>query len=364
MFPFCVTCAFILMLTQGHCTQAQMCMVACDIPTAAEWRAGIEEAYRLALPVRDGQPLAMTADAPVVDVDAFGICVVTVGGEVYTVGDTGMNFAIQSICKPVMYGLALQQHGRDYLLERVGIEATGFPFNSIAALSVRPTKLQNPNVNAGAMAVASLLKGSSAAERWQSVLEEFKHYIGREPTLSQGVLKSEMAGSATNQVLAQTMLKEGLLYSDAQEAVELYLKGCSLEVTAKDLAEIAAVWATAGKHPISQEQVFPAKFIRDILSAITINGVYDSSGAWLFNIGIPTKSGVGGGICACVPGICGIGIFSPRLDQAGNSVRGQLALQHLSKRFRLHIFDPRPPRHDWIPEEEYRRLQSTQELAN
>jgi len=209
------------------------------------------------------------------------------------------------------------------------------------------------------MATASLLKGSSQEERWHDLLNEFKHYLGRTPTLSTGILKSELAGSATNQVLAQTMLKEGLLYGDAQSAVELYLKACSLEVTAKDLALIASVWAAAGKHPLSQEQAFPAKYIRDILSAITISGVYDTSGEWLFDIGIPTKSGVAGGICASVPGICGIGIYSPRLDPSGNSVRGQLALKHLSKRFRLHIFDPRPPRHDWIPEEEYRRLQQS-----
>jgi len=117
-------------------SEQEMCMVSCDIPTAAEWQAGIEEAYRLALPVKEGQPLQMTADAPPINVDAFGICVVTVGGDVYTVGEIGETFAIQSICKPVMYELALQQHGRDYLLEHIGIEATGFPFNSIVALSV------------------------------------------------------------------------------------------------------------------------------------------------------------------------------------------------------------------------------------
>jgi glutaminase len=190
-------------------------------------------------------------------------------------------------------------------------------------------------------------------------MDTFKKYTGHLLTVDEAVFKSEIATSATNQVLTKTMDSKKLLYGDPDDALMRYLKACSINVTCKDIALIAATWANEGVQPLSNERVLKVQHIRDILSAIAINGVYDTSGEWLYRIGIPTKSGIGGGLCCVVPGVCGIGIFSPLLDTHGNSVRGQKALEYLSSRFHFHIFDPRPPEKDWIPEAEYMELKTS-----
>ena len=284
-----------------------------------------------------------------VDPDLFGIAIATVDGQVFKVGDADTPFPIQSLSKLFVYGLALEDHGREEMLKKVGVNATGLPYNSIIAADVRaptaenPKALQNPMVSAGAIATASLIKGATEEKKWERVRGMYARYAGRDLPLNEQVYQAEMKNTAMSRALAELLSAYKLLYARVDETIARYLKGTSVNITAKDLAVMGATLANGGINPLTKERAVKEKYVQNILSAMAIAGLYDDSGKWMFTVGLPAKSGVGGGIVAVVPGRFAIAVYSPPLDSRGNSVRGVKVVEELSRRWYLHIFAPRRP---------------------
>jgi glutaminase len=273
-----------------------------------------------------------------VNPELFSICIVTVDGQVYKVGDYEHFFTIQSISKVFAYGLALEDHGRDYILTRVGVEPTGDAFNAIM-LDEQSKRPYNPMVNAGAIATTSLIKGSDPTERLNRMLEMFKRYIGRDMLVDISIFTSERSTGHRNRAMAHLMLNFGMIDRNIEEALDLYFQQCAVLVNCQDLAVMAATLANKGMNPITKKQAVDKPHIKDILSVMYTCGMYNFAGEWAYKIGIPAKSGICGGIIAVVPNKMGIGVFSPPLDARGNSVRGVKVCEELSQRLGLHLFD-------------------------
>jgi len=280
----------------------------------------------------------------------FGICVVTAEGQVFEVGDCDQLFTIQSISKAFVFGLALEDHGREYVNSKVSVEPTGEAFNSIV-LDEATNRPYNPMVNAGAIATADLIKGQNGTERLKRLLEMFKRYTGRDHDINVPVFLSEKATGHRNRAMAYLMLNFGMVSEKLDETLDLYFQQCSILVNAKDLAMIAATLANGGINPVTKERAVDERYVQDIISVMLTCGMYDASGEWAYRVGMPAKSGVGGGIVAVVPGKLGIGTFSPPLDQKGNSVRGIKVCEELSRDFGLHLFNVAKPERnlqEWI----------------
>jgi glutaminase len=296
---------------------------------------GLHDRYR---DLGEGSPADYIPELAQVDPDQFAIAAATVDGTTFGAGDTEARFTIQSISKLLLYGLALETHGRDYVLHRVGVAPTGDPFNAIE-LSDDGRRAPNPMVNAGAIAITDMVIGDDLVERVEAVRDMFARYLGHRPEVDQAVWASERATGNHNRAIAYLMLDHGIIQDRVEETLDLYFGQCSVLVTASDLAIIGATIANHGVHPVTQEQVIPQEVIRDQLTVAFTCGMYDYAGEWAFSVGIPSKSGVGGGILGILPGIGGIATFSPRLDGHGNSVRGLRVFEALSETFNLHLFD-------------------------
>ncbi len=288
--------------------------------------------------LHDGAVANYIPELAKVDPNLFSICVITVDGQVYEVGDYNQLFTIQSISKVFVHGLALKDHGRDYVLTKVGVEPTGDAFNAII-LDERSNRPLNPMVNAGAIATTSLIKGSRPTERLNRMLNMFQRYIGRDIFVDISVFMSERTTGHRNRAMAHLMLNFGMIDEKIDEALDLYFQQCSLMVNCRDLALMAATLANKGTNPITGEQAVESCYIKDILSMMYTCGMYNFAGEWAYKIGLPAKSGVCGGIIAVVRNQIGIGVFSPLLDSLGDSVRGVKVCEELSQQFGLHLFD-------------------------
>jgi glutaminase len=275
-----------------------------------------------------------------VDPKLFGIAIVTTDNQVLTMGDVNYLFSIQSISKVFTLALVMGQLGPEKTFQRVGSEPTGRPFNSVNAVVDMPTHTGNPFVNAGAIATTSLVNGKNEDEKWNSILAFYSKAAGEKLTVIDEVYKSEAATNAGNKALAMLLAKYERIYSDPFEAVDIYTKQCSVGVNAVQLARMGAVLANNGANPATGEQVIPREDIPYILSAMTMEGLYDASGSWAWNVGLPAKSGVGGGIVAVAPGKGAIVVFSPRLDEAGNSVKAQKVIDYVANQLSYNIFSP------------------------
>jgi glutaminase len=271
--------------------------------------------------------------------DWFGICIVTVDGQVYEIGDWEQLFTLQSISKAFVYGMALEDHGRDYVVKRVGVEPTGDDFNSIIKLDESSKRPYNPMVNAGAIATTSLIKGVGPTERLNRMLDMFQRYVGHNLFIDMSVFMSERTTGHRNRAMAHLMLNFGMIDAKIDEALDLYFQQCSLMVNCRDLAVMAATLANNGMNPITQERAVDSRYIRDILTVMYTCGMYDFAGEWAYKVGLPAKSGVSGGLIVVVPQQMGIAIFSPPLDSHGSSVRGIKVSEELSEKFGLHLFD-------------------------
>ncbi len=271
----------------------------------------------------------------------FGICVATVDGHVYEVGDARHPFTIQSISKPFVYGLALEDRGKAAVLQRIGVEPTGDAFNeiSLAAESGRPL---NPMINAGAIASTSLVAGHSPEDRWSRILGLFSMYAGRGVVPNETVYRSERETGHRNRAIGHMLRNFSILEDDPEPVLDLYFRQCSIEVSCRDLGVMAATLATGGVNPVTRERALDPCNVDEVLSVMTTCGMYDYAGEWVYRVGLPAKSGVAGGILAVLPGQLGIGIFSPPLDSRGNSVRGVAVCQALSDDMELHFL--RAPR--------------------
>ncbi|NDV26529.1 glutaminase A [Desulfovibrio sp. JC010] len=270
----------------------------------------------------------------------FGIVICTVDGKMYKIGDTDVTFAIESISKIFSLALALEDAGRETILKNVGVYHTGLPFNSIIASDVREVILQNPLVNVGAITTTSYINGTDSNDKWRRELDKFNLFAGRKLTVMEDVFRSEAETNQHNRALAWQFSSFGYLKGDPDDATLRYTRACSVGITCKDLAVMGATLANQGCNPVTGKQVVKKEFVRDILSVMTIAGLYDSTGPFFFRTGLPAKSGVGGGIVAVVPGRFAIATFSPPLDKFGNSARGVKAMTKLSENLELHVLNP------------------------
>jgi glutaminase len=270
----------------------------------------------------------------------FGIALATADGHVYEVGDANHLFTIQSISKPFVYGLALEDHGVDYVLRKVGVEPTGEAYNSIV-FDERGNRPFNPMVNAGAIATTALVKGKGHDQRLARLLRKFSDLAGRPLDIDHAVYISERATGHRNRAIGYLELNFGMIDEPVDEHLDLYFEQCSILVSARDLALMAATVANNGVNPLTGKRALDEQYVKNVLSVMHSCGMYDYAGEWSYRIGLPAKSGVAGGIIAVLPGEFGIGTFSAALDQQGNSCRGIQVCEELSERFKLHMFKSR-----------------------
>jgi glutaminase len=287
-------------------------------------------------PLRDGQVATYIPELAKADPGWFGICIATTDGQVYETGDTRIPFTIQSISKPFTYGLALEDRGRYAVLEKIGVEPTGDAFNSIS-LAPESGRPLNPMINAGAIAATSLVAGHSPADRFERLLAVFSLYAGRSLGLDHAVYESERETGHRNRAIGHMLRNFDILSGDPEPALDLYFRQCAIAVSCRDLSVMAATLANGGQNPVTGDRVVRPELVRDILSVMTTCGMYDAAGEWVYWVGMPAKSGVAGGILAVLPGQLGIGVFSPALDERGNSVRGVATCRDLSTELNLHL---------------------------
>ncbi len=274
--------------------------------------------------------------------ELFGICVVGTSGQVYSVGEAEYEFTIMSVSKPFLFALVCQEVGVEEARQKLGVNATGLAFNSLAAIERNPDGRTNPMVNSGAIATTSLVPGADFAARWKFIHDGLSRFAGRTLPLNDEVYASASATNYRNQSIARLLQSYNRVYLEPAEAVDLYTKQCSLNVSARDLAVMGATLADGGVNPLTKERVVDPQICHYALAVMTTAGLYETSGDWLFDIGLPGKSGIGGGIVTVSPGKGGLGTFAPPLDAAGNSVKGQLVAKFLSQQLGMDLFVSQP----------------------
>jgi glutaminase len=310
-------------------------------PTRAQVEAVVREAYDKFKNDNSGKNADYIPYLAQVDSKLFGVAVVTTDNQVFTLGDINYSFSIQSISKVYSLALAMDELGAEKVFESVGSEPTGRAFNSVFAVADMPTHTGNPLVNAGAIATVSLISGKTADEKWNKILNFYSRAAGEKLVLIDEVYKSEAATNAGNKALSMLLAKYERIYADPFESVDVYTKQCSVGVNVAQLARMGATLANNGKNSATGEQVIKADNVPYILSTMTMAGLYDGSGGWAWHVGLPAKSGVGGGIVAIVPGKGAIAVFAPPLDQAGNSVKAQKVIEYVTTKLDFNLFSPR-----------------------
>jgi glutaminase len=308
------------------------------LPPPEDVRVLLVDAYERYRDDRDGvvaDYIPALADA---SPDLFGACIVSTRGERLAVGDAAHEFSIQSVSKPFVFALVCQAIGYEAARVKLGVNSTGLPFNSVMAVELNEHRTMNPMVNAGAIAATSLVPGATTIDKWQSIVGTLSSFAGRELELDEDVYESETATNLRNRGIAHLLDGYGRLYCDPAVATDLYTRQCSLRVSASDLAVMVATLADGGVNPITHERVIDAHHCKRVLAVLATAGLYELSGDWLYEVGLPGKSGVSGGIVTVAPGKGGLGAFSPPLDAAGNSVRGQRLTKHVSERLGLNLF--------------------------
>ena len=309
-----------------------------ELPASDEVRRLVTEAYELYRVNGDGTVADYIPVLAGASPDQFGISVVGVKGRSFAVGDVDATFSIQSVSKPFVFALVCEAIGYGEARRRLGVNGTGFPFDSLMAVELNADRTMNPLVNAGAMATTSLVPGSTADEKWERIRDGLSRFAGHELTVNEDVYASESSTNLRNQGMAHLLESYGRLYFDPDEATDLYTRQCSLEVSVHDLAVMGATLANGGANPETGEVVISPGVSRRVLAVMATAGLYELSGDWLYEIGVPGKSGVSGGIVTVAPGKGGLATFSPPLDAAGNSVRGQLVTKYLAERLGLNLF--------------------------
>lgn len=272
----------------------------------------------------------------------FGICVVAVDGRIVAVGDAEHEFTIMSVSKPFIFALICDLIGATGARERLGVNATGYAFNSLAGIERNTDGRTNPMVNAGAIATTSLVPGENIEAKWRFISEGLSRFAGRTLSVNEEVYASALETNFRNRSIAWMLESMGRIYCDPAEATELYTRQCSLNVSAKDLAVMGATLAHGGFNPLTRERVVKPEVCHYALAVMLTAGLYETSGDWLYEIGLPGKSGIGGGIVTVSPGKGGLGTFAPPLDEAGNSIKGQLVAQFLSQRLGLDLLVSSP----------------------
>lgn len=310
---------------------------------AAAIDAAVKEAHAKYRGLKEGKNADYIPALAKVDPNLYGIVVVGVDGKVSKAGDTDAQFSIQSISKVFTLARVIEESGAKTIQDKVGVDATGQVFNSIIAIEQQKGEEMNPFVNPGAIATVSLVHGKTAEEKWKRILETHEQFAGRALQVNEPVYKSESETNQRNQAIAKLLEAYKRLYFDPAQTTDIYTRQCSINVSAQDLATMAATLANGGRNPVTKKQVVKPETVAHVLAVMATAGLYDDSGIWLYNVGLPAKSGVGGGLIAVAPGRFGIAVFSPPLDEAGNSVRAQRAITDIVKKLHAnpYLIEPR-----------------------
>lgn len=309
--------------------------------TGVELQTAVDEAYEKFKDLKDGKNADYIPILATVPSELFGVVIVTRAGDVYAAGDTDYIFAIESTSKPFNLALVMEEYGPEEVQEKIGVEATGLPFNSKLAMELIKARSVNPLVNAGAIAQVSMVKAKNEEERWNKVFQNMKDFAGTELKIMDEVYESEITTSWSNRAIANLLYNYGRLYSEPEDALRVYTKMCSVGVSTTDLGFMGATLANGGVNPKTGKRLMKEEYVHQLLAVMLTAGFYDESGEWAYTAGLPSKTGVGGGIVSVVPGVMAIAAFSPRLNEAGNSVRAQEAIDFISDKFDLNIFKPR-----------------------
>lgn len=312
------------------------------LPPVSARRAALQRVHEECLPITEGRNSQVYPALAGADASHFGISLYSVAGAHEEVGDVTDSFVIMSVSKPFVLALVCQDHGWARAGELLGMNATGRPFNSVEAIYACPGGRTNPMVNPGAIATTSHVLASSAAERWQRIHATMSAFAGRELGLDEQTYANVAVSNQRNRVILAALAERGLLGCDPEEALDLYGRQCCLEVTCGDLAVMGATLANGGRNPVTGVQVIEGELCHPVLAAMLTAGMYEDSGSWLYRVGLPAKSGIGGGIVAVSPGKGGLGVYSPPLDAAGNSVRGVQAAMRISTDLGLDLLASRP----------------------
>jgi glutaminase len=313
-----------------------------DLPDRALVQRLVDEAHELYRSNREGQTSQVYPALARVPAELFGVCVLGTDGIAFAAADADHEFTIMSVSKPFVFALVCGLIGPDVARQKLGVNSTGLPFNSLAAVERTNDGRTNPMVNAGAIAATSLASGSSLEGRWRFLHEGLSRFAGRELSLDREVYSSASATNSRNQSIARLLQSYRRLYCDPSEAVDLYTRQCSLRVSARDLATMGAALADGGVNPLTKERVVDAQVCHYTLAVMLTAGLYENSGEWLYDVGLPAKSGIGGGIVTVSPGKGGMGTFAPPLDDQGNSVKGQLVAKFLSARLGMDLLISTP----------------------
>jgi len=313
-----------------------------QLPSPERVRALVTDAYERFKSNTDGENSQVYPALARVPSDLFGICVVGTSGNRYAAGAAEHEFTIMSVSKPFLFALVCEAVGVQAVREKVGVNATGLAFNSLEGIERNSDGRTNPMVNSGAIATTSLVPGPSLAAQWKFIHDGLSRFAGRPLPLNDEVYASASETNYRNQSIARLLQSYGRIYMDPAEAVDLYTKQCSLNVSARDLAVMGATLADGGVNPITKERVVDAAVCHYALAVMATAGLYETSGDWLFDIGLPGKSGIGGGIVTVSPGKGALGTFAPPLDRAGNSIKGQLVSAFLSQQLGMDLFVSRP----------------------
>jgi glutaminase len=305
---------------------------------ASRIQEAVDRVYEMYKDVDEGAVATYIPELGKADPKDFAICLVTADGRTFHAGDWKKEFTIQSMCKPFAFLMALEQHGVEETLKRVGVEPSGDPFNSIE-LDPKTARPFNPMINAGAIAIASMIKQSPVEEGVQAFLEKMSEAAGRNLRIDWSVMQSESLTGNRNRAIAYLLCNFGIIDEKVTDALHQYFAQCSLLVNCQDLAVMGATLANMGINPLTGKQVFDLQYLKYVLSVMLTCGLYDFAGRWAYEVGLPAKSGVGGGIFGVVNRQLGISVYSPKLDAQGNSVRGILACRELASHFGLHAFE-------------------------
>ncbi len=310
--------------------------------TKEQINAALDEAYTKFKDVKEGKNADYIKELARVDSKIFGIALVTADGQVFTKGDISSMVSIQSVSKAFVMAQVIEEQGHQALQDKIGVDATGEVFNSIVAVERMRGKEINPLVNPGAIAATSLVKGADSSAKWKSILQFQSDFAGRQLSLNMPVYISEAGDNLRNQAIAHLLLAYGRMYFDPVQATDIYTRQCAINVNAKDLAIMGATLANGGVNPVTKKKVVSPETVMYALPVMATAGLYDDSGIWYYNSGLPAKSGVGGGIVAVCPGKFGIAVVSPPLDNAGNSVKAQLAIKYIVEKLDANPFLVKP----------------------
>jgi len=308
------------------------------LPSPRQVQAAVDEAYRLYRAEASGTTSQTYPALARVPGHLFGICVAGVGGSMYRAGDSGHKFTIMSVAKPFVFALVCETLGAEQARQKLGVNATGLAFDSLSFVERSADGRSNPMVNAGAIAATSLVQGESSNEKWEYLADGLSRFAGRDLRLSDETYASASATNHRNRAIANLLASRNRIYWDPAETVDLYTRQSCLLTSAEDLAVMTATLADGGVNPVTGMRAVTPDACQHALAVMATAGMYETSGDWLFDVGVPGKSGIGGGVIAVSPGKGGLGAFSPLLDPAGNSVRGQLAARHLSRTLGLSLF--------------------------